>query len=405
MSQKNLLWIDDDIDKLSSYVKELKKNKIHVYIASTYEKALEIFNQNDIGVVVTDIKMPYPNGIEIIRRLHNIKPYKVYAVFSSYLYLKKYRESLSLLDFDVQLMDKDFPNVSDISFYNRFVKPFLNLFDHGVSYTISDQNKSKKNVSGVNPFEIEFADFMMLPIIEKDFLIDKAESMVDNVIGKLFSRGIIWALFCGNSVEPATIAESIEKIPTEVEILKFAQKINRAPYQFSQGMIVEDHWTGCAEDNNISLKDYPTMTFLFADDNDMELHFDTGCPYSLFSYEEFTDKNIIDPTITFIKEKRIGFDKSYWVVLIKDLDVILKSQKSDQTIGVKINGKAIRDWNENSYARFCGSECPARHGIKKKLKKNLCPLRRGLIGRNILIENKLSIILDGELKKTYFVEE
>lgn len=40
------------------------------FVANSTEMALQIIDENDIFVVITDIKMPGPNGIELCRMIH-----------------------------------------------------------------------------------------------------------------------------------------------------------------------------------------------------------------------------------------------------------------------------------------------------------------------------------------------
>jgi hypothetical protein len=398
LDQNKLLWVDDDISLLFAYVNALKERGFIVETASNWNEAYKKFTEFDPVVVIADIRMPPPNGIEILRRLNKINSNKVYAVLSSFLYLPDYRDELGLLEFNVQPLDKDFPNVSDNSFDERFIKPIANLFDKGVTYTVKGQ-ENNLDQEGVDPFSIEFSKFMALPITEKDKLLDKAETIACNTIEKAFSNGKIWVLLCGNKNDIVASAENFNEIPSDEEIIKQARKRNRAPYQFSIACRVEDHWTQCSPD--LSMKDYPTVTLIISN-HDMELHFDTGCPITFFSYEELREKSIINPPSNFISERRNGFP-DYRFALVKKLIGLIKSQKTGETLRVEINGKAVREWVTTSYARKCHEfEC---YRGKNYQTGDLCPLRRALIGRNLLTDNNLALILDGASKKTFFMGE
>lgn len=397
-SSKKILWIDDDIQRLNAYVDALKNNGFELFTASNEKEALSSYKKNKPYIVLADIRMPPPNGIEILRRLYEINPNAIFAVLSSFLYLQRYRDEIAGLKFPVQLLDKDFPNIHDETFRDRFIKPIESLHEKGITYTVNSHNRLNENLSETNPFTIEFAEFMALNIKEKDTFADKAENMARKAINKEFSRGKIWVLFCGYHNEVAASAEDFSEIPSEDEILKVAHRLNRAPYQFTQHLQTEDHWTTCA--TNISLKDYPTIS-LIMDGHDIVSHFDTGCPFSLFSYEYLRENNIVGPASQFTKEIRNGFPP-YRIALLKDIVAIIKSQKSGQTLKVIINGKAIREWMDSSYSRLCTEECARDTNHNPG---DLCPLRRALIGRNILVDNKLSLVLDGENHLTYFGDE
>jgi response regulator RpfG family c-di-GMP phosphodiesterase len=71
---RKILMIDDDKDILASYQVNLRKDFI-VRIASNANQAMEILKaENDIGVIVTDYKMPDINGVNLLKMIRQIYP-------------------------------------------------------------------------------------------------------------------------------------------------------------------------------------------------------------------------------------------------------------------------------------------------------------------------------------------
>jgi len=69
---RKILMIDDDKDILASYQVNLRKDFI-VRIASNANQAMEILKEEaDIGVIVTDYKMPDVNGINLLKMIRQI---------------------------------------------------------------------------------------------------------------------------------------------------------------------------------------------------------------------------------------------------------------------------------------------------------------------------------------------
>ncbi|MGB5867724.1 MAG: response regulator [Arcobacteraceae bacterium] len=72
----NLLYVEDDevIQKLFSDI--LKKVFAHVSIASNGQEGLDLFKKNEYNydVVVSDIKMPELNGLDMIEEIKKINP-------------------------------------------------------------------------------------------------------------------------------------------------------------------------------------------------------------------------------------------------------------------------------------------------------------------------------------------
>jgi len=392
---RTLLWIDDDIAHLSAFVEALRDRGFDVATAQNADEAFAAFLELDPLVVLADIRMPPPNGIEIVRRMHEKRQDKVYAVLSSFLYLQRYRDELACLRFPVQLISKNIPNVQDDAFEELFVQPIASLFDEGVTYSVADSHKPHPAIEGVDPFKIEFAEFMALPITEKDRLTDRAEELAHKAIERSFEGGRVWVLLCGDRDETVASVDRFERIPEERDILEQAERRNRAPYQFSVALQSEDYWTECSTIE--SSRDYPTVSIELKG-SWLDLHFDTGNPTSAFSYEEFVAKGFILPASQFIKVRRAGFAASRCVI-VKDLAALIKSQKTGETKEVRLNGRAVREWVASSYSRTCKEECP-RDGSHSS--GELCPLRWALVGRNLLTDNDIALTLDGASKSTYF---
>lgn len=71
---RKILMIDDDRDILASYQVNLRKDFI-VRIASNANQVMEILKaEDDIGVIVTDYKMPDVNGINLLKMIRQIYP-------------------------------------------------------------------------------------------------------------------------------------------------------------------------------------------------------------------------------------------------------------------------------------------------------------------------------------------
>jgi CheY-like chemotaxis protein len=398
---RKVLWVDDDIANLGSYVAALRSKGLDVSVAASSAKALELLAKISFDAIIADIYMPSPDGIELLRQAHPIQPQAALAVLSSFLYLQKYREQLRNLDFDVQPIDKDLPSIEDEMFYDRFVKPILDLVEKGVTDSLKQKINPRKNkIREKDPFSIEFGEFMRLPIIEKDKMTDLAEESARETIQQAFKEGKVWVLLCGDSNNIRSSAVDNDGIMPEQAILQYAMKLNRAPFHFFREIIAEDMWTHCGEE--VSLKDYPTITLRLEDltlgisNDDMNIHFDTGAPITFFSYEVLRSMNAIPASNIFGKIPRNGFDTADRGVYL-DLSVFIKCQETGCTRKIKLRGRAIREWIESSYKRLCVEPC-ALPGVGYA--ERLCPERRGLIGRNILTDNGITLILDGARKKT-----
>jgi CheY-like chemotaxis protein len=392
-----LLWVDDQIKELTPYVSALINAGFEVEAADSFEVAMWFGRKEKYDVILVDILMPPPDGIELLRQLQPEQPHAKLAALSSYLYLDRYRDQLKNLPFDVELIEKDIPNVEAEDFDSRFLTPIRNLLKFGVTRTVEKQDKKIAHQAreNIDPFNIPLADFMKKSILEKDMLVMRARDLAKPEIETAFSEGKIWVLLCGSSRQIRATANTPNEILTEESVMEFARSQQRPPFQFWKSVYVDDVWSMCGDER--STLHYPTVT-LDINDNRRDFHFDTGSPFTFFSYEELVELGAIRPTTTFGMAARGHV--SYWTVAL-DITVIIRSQGGDVSRTVRLRGQAIRDWGESPFTRFCESICPE---LKDKDARQQCLWRIALIGRNLLYENGLVLVLDGKNRKTLIGE-
>lgn len=79
-----LLLVDDEKNVLSALRRLLHKSGNKIYTAESGTEALEIIDQNNIGVIVSDYQMPVMNGDEFLRKVSENKPEIVRIMLSGY---------------------------------------------------------------------------------------------------------------------------------------------------------------------------------------------------------------------------------------------------------------------------------------------------------------------------------
>jgi DNA-binding NtrC family response regulator len=72
--KKNILLVDDDPAILSVLETRLVSAGLKVFIAGNGPQALEILNDHHVDVLVSDVKMPGMNGMELLEKVRSIKP-------------------------------------------------------------------------------------------------------------------------------------------------------------------------------------------------------------------------------------------------------------------------------------------------------------------------------------------
>ncbi len=109
----NLILVDDDrisIDILAEYIKPHLKAINEVLCAYDGDEAFDVIISAKPDIIVTDIKMPKINGIELIKKVRTIEHYTPYVIIiSSYSDFEYTREALkyNVFDYILKPIDQD----------------------------------------------------------------------------------------------------------------------------------------------------------------------------------------------------------------------------------------------------------------------------------------------------------
>jgi len=83
--KKKILLVDDDKFIRDTFVERLRNNKYEVSSAKDGKEAIEKISNNNFDVVITDIKMPKVNGIEVLKFSKKNKPKTKVIMMSAYV--------------------------------------------------------------------------------------------------------------------------------------------------------------------------------------------------------------------------------------------------------------------------------------------------------------------------------
>lgn len=80
----SILYVEDNTALRNNAAKLLKKFFAHVSLAEDGEKGLDLFKKQHFPIVITDIKMPNMDGMELSRNIHKIHPDTKVIIMSAY---------------------------------------------------------------------------------------------------------------------------------------------------------------------------------------------------------------------------------------------------------------------------------------------------------------------------------
>jgi CheY-like chemotaxis protein len=121
-SKKYILWVDDNLNQVLGSIHELELAGFTVLTASSAEAALSLARDNSFDIIITDIMMPPPDGIDFLILVHELQPHTPMVLCSAYLYNNVYRERISKLEFEVVMFSKLTPPID-------FMRELQNLFE------------------------------------------------------------------------------------------------------------------------------------------------------------------------------------------------------------------------------------------------------------------------------------
>ncbi|MEL7656809.1 MAG: response regulator [Bacillota bacterium] len=93
-----VLFVDDEPNILSSLRRGLMDEEYYCFFASSGKEALEIISKEKIAVVVTDMRMPEMNGLELLLHVTEISPMTVKVVLTGYTQLPQILVTINQVD-------------------------------------------------------------------------------------------------------------------------------------------------------------------------------------------------------------------------------------------------------------------------------------------------------------------
>lgn len=107
MGDFRVLLVDDEQDFLTTLVKRLKKRNLDVISASGGVEALRMVAENELDVIVLDVKMPDMNGIDTLREIKKIQPAAEVIMLTGHADVEVAIEGMELGAFDYLMKPAD----------------------------------------------------------------------------------------------------------------------------------------------------------------------------------------------------------------------------------------------------------------------------------------------------------
>jgi two-component system response regulator HupR/HoxA len=81
---RTVLFVDDDAKVLASLKRGLIEEPYNTIFANSGKEALDILKQQEVNVIVTDMRMPEMNGLELLKVVKEDYPHIIRMILSGY---------------------------------------------------------------------------------------------------------------------------------------------------------------------------------------------------------------------------------------------------------------------------------------------------------------------------------
>lgn len=92
---RNLLIVDDEINIISSLSRLLRRDGYKIYKANSAKEGMDVLADNDVGVIISDQRMPETTGTEFLNNVKELYPDTVRIVLSGYTDLNTITEAIN----------------------------------------------------------------------------------------------------------------------------------------------------------------------------------------------------------------------------------------------------------------------------------------------------------------------
>ena len=94
----SVLFVDDEINILSSIRRSLLEEEYTCYYAESAIRAIELLDSKEIHVLITDMRMPEMNGLELLKHVQSNYPDIIKLVLSGYTQLPQVLATINQVD-------------------------------------------------------------------------------------------------------------------------------------------------------------------------------------------------------------------------------------------------------------------------------------------------------------------
>ncbi|GAU76933.1 response regulator [Fusibacter sp. 3D3] len=140
-SKYKVLIVDDEVEILKALNRGLRTEPYEKFFIDSGQKAIELFAKEEIAVVVTDMRMPGMNGLELLQFIHKMSPDTVKIVLSGYTQLPQILVTINKVDI-YKFLTKPWDLDTELKVY---IREAIELYHERHSKETKERSLEKKN--------------------------------------------------------------------------------------------------------------------------------------------------------------------------------------------------------------------------------------------------------------------
>ncbi|MBE0492486.1 MAG: response regulator [Sulfurospirillum sp.] len=229
----SLLYAEDDVqlrEVMHSYLSKLFED---VRVASNGEEGLKAFKQRPADIVLSDILMPYMNGIEMIRAIKKINPKQHSIILSAYTESQYFMEAISLGVSSYIIKPIEYTQINEVLYEivsRIYSEKEVDLYQHNLEKLVAQKVQEYQELKQERVADYETILLALINMIERRDSYTAGHSQRVANYSKMLATALGFSSEDCELVYRAGILHDIGKIATPDAILLNPSNLNDLEY-------------------------------------------------------------------------------------------------------------------------------------------------------------------------------
>ncbi len=305
-----VLFVDDEANIQKAIRRLMMDEEFTSVFASSGQEAIEIINKNKISVVVSDMRMPEMNGLELLKIVEEISPLTVKLVLTGYTQIPQILSTVNQVDI-YKFMAKPWEPEELVELVKKSIDYYIIKEEYASQKKILEtQNKSYKNIlakintvinDAKNSSQIICRCGSIIVDFGVDFTIEQREAFKDvfEIQRKLFECLSSGVAFDKSIISLKTLMDNISK--NVLSVVTNARIISKSDMNAQVNIEEKILETAISVAVLIFHKEFINNGLVISVENTEKFHITMLCPDIKYNDADNSVKTVIDSKNAFIK--------------------------------------------------------------------------------------------------------